>query len=747
MLKKKLAAYADEISVAPGDTIRIMASADDGVSSYTASIVRLLSGDDQPGGPGYRDDVLDVPANGSHAARHQPTWPGAYGAVGHNKAFDKLESFSLQCLFWPTTPERPWKSIVSKFAESNEFGWGLFTNGDGHACFFVGDGNDHRTARAVAPEPLIARQWYLLTGSYDAETKTLKIVQRMINPVPTIQACSEATVPAPEMGNIHNREAAFMVGAYNNQTESGTWFPGGHVNGKIERPVLINRLLDDDESAALLTGALPKKLARDAVLAWDFSQEIGSDRLVDISGNKLDGEAVNLPIRAVRGHNWDATEFNWTKAPEQWGAMHFVEDAIYDCGWRPDFEVTIPESAKSGLYAAKLEADDSAPEFVPFVVRPPAGKTTASLCVLVPTASYLAYANLDEQIASAEYDYQFNRTPRLGPDDLHQQEHPEFGVSMYGLHADDTGPHYSSRLRPIANLSPQHNSLWQMSADMHLIAWLEHEGIAYDMVSDEDLDREGADLLARWPCVMTMSHPEYYSTRMLDGIQDYTRQGGRLMYMGGNGFYWRVAFRNDKPGVMEMRRAEDGSRSWIAEPGEYHMSFTGELGGLWWRGGRTPQSVVGVGFIAQGFDWSSPYRRQPGSHDPRAAWIFDGLGEDELIGDFGLLGDGAAGWELDCADPLRGTPPHALVLASSFDHSDTVLMVNEELGHMHPMIYGSLQPRVHADMVFFETDNGGAIFSTGSIAWVSALPCKNFDNNVAAITRNVIKRFCDKIPF
>ena len=747
MLTKKLAAYADEISAAPGDKIRFMVSAEEGVGDYRATIVRLISADDQPGGPGYRDEVLEVPANATYPARHQPTWPGSYGIVKHKKAFDGLESFTLQCLFWPTTPERPWKSIVSKFDESVEHGWGLFTNGDGHACFFVGDGQDHRTAHVVAPEPLIARQWYLIAGSWDAAAKELKIVQRMMHPLATIPARSQATVSAPDMGGIHNRKAAFMVAAYNNRTADGTWFPGGHINGRIERPVLVNRLLTDNQSLSLATGKLPKKLAVDVVIAWDFSQKIATDRLVDISGNRIEGKTVNTPIRALRGHNWDSSEFDWTKAPEQWGAIHFTEDAISDCGWQADFEVKIPAGTRSGLYAAKLEAPNSTPEFVPFVVRPLKGKKNASLCVLVPTASYLAYANLDEGIGSTEYDFQFNRTARLGPDDLYQQEHPEIGVSMYGLHADNTGPHYSSRLRPIVNLSPVHNSLWQLSADMHLVAWLEHEGIAYDMVTDEDLDREGADLLKRWPCVMTMSHPEYYSTRMLDGIEGYTAAGGRLMYMGGNGFYWRVAFRDDKAGVMEMRRAEDGSRSWIAEPGEYHMSFTGELGGLWWRCGRTPQSVVGVGFIAQGFDWSSPYRRQPGGFDKRAAWVFDGLGDNDLIGDFGLLGNGAAGWELDCVDPLRGTPPHTLVLASSFDHSDTVLLVNEELGHMHPMIYGSLQPRVHADMVFFETANGGAVWSTGSIAWVSSLPCNGFDNNVATVTRNVVKRFCDKAPF
>ena len=318
MLTKKLAAYADEISVAPGDTIRFMVNAEDDVADYRATIVRLISADDQPGGPGYRDEVLEVPANGDHPARSQATYPGAYGTIGHKPAFEGLESFTLQCLFWPTTPEAPWKSIVSKFDESIEFGWGLFTNGDGHACFFVGDGQDHRTTRAEAPEPLIARQWYLIAGSYDAATKELKIVQRMIHPVPTIPARSEACVTDADMADINNNDAAFMVAAYNNKTAEGTWFPGGHINGRIERPVLVNRLIDDAESMALASGPIPVALAEDIVLAWDFSLEIPTDRLVDISGNGLDGEAQNMPIRALRGHNWNASEFNWTKAPEQW---------------------------------------------------------------------------------------------------------------------------------------------------------------------------------------------------------------------------------------------------------------------------------------------------------------------------------------------------------------------------------------------------------------------------------------------
>ena len=56
-------------------------------------------------------------------------------------------------------------------------------------------------------------------------------------------------------------------------------------------------------------------------------------------------------------------------------------------------------------------------------------------------------------------------------------------------------------------------------------------------------------------------------------------------------------------------------------------------------------------------------------------------------------------------------------------------------------------PRVKADMVFFETLNGGAVWASGSIAWSGALSHNGFNNSVARITRNVLGRFMDPRPF
>ena len=52
-----------------------------------------------------------------------------------------------------------------------------------------------------------------------------------------------------------------------------------------------------------------------------------------------------------------------------------------------------------------------------------------------------------------------------------------------------------------------------------------------------------------------------------------------------------------------------------------------------------------------------------------------------------------------------------------------------------------------ADMVFFETPRGGAVFSVGSIAWNGSLSHNDFQNNVSRITENVLRRLMVGKPF
>ena len=213
-----------------------------------------------------------------------------------------------------------------------------------------------------------------------------------------------------------------------------------------------------------------------------------------------------------------------------------------------------------------------------------------------------------------------------------------------------------------------------------LVDWFDAKGFDVDIITDHDLHREGVDLLEPYDVVLTGTHPEYTSVQMLDALEAYLTGGGRLMYMGGNGFYWITSL--DPTGwFVEVRREHGTEHCWQGAPGETYHATTEEFGGLWRFRGQAPQRLVGVGFSAQGFDRNSPFRRMPGSFDPRAAFIFEGLDENALIGEHSslVLDVGTAGSELDRVDYALGSPAHTLVLARSFGHSDAYQHVVEEV--------------------------------------------------------------------
>jgi N,N-dimethylformamidase len=217
------------------------------------------------------------------------------------------------------------------------------------------------------------------------------------------------------------------------------------------------------------------------------------------------------------------------------------------------------------------------------------------------------------------------------------------------------------------------------------------------------------------------------------------------MYLGGNGFYWKIALDPERDGIVEIRRGEGGIRAWAAEPGEYYNQFDGEYGGLWRRNGRPPQNLVGVGFSAQGNFVGSHYVVDAQARESRAAWILAGL-DGATFGGHGLSGHGAAGFELDRADKNLGTPPHAVILATSEGHEPEapwVLVPEERLTHLTTIPGAKDEELIKSDIVFFETPGNGAVFSVGSITFCGSLLTNGGDNDIARLTKNVLDRFAD----
>ncbi|HEU4809006.1 MAG TPA: N,N-dimethylformamidase beta subunit family domain-containing protein, partial [Homoserinimonas sp.] len=216
--------------------------------------------------------------------------------------------------------------------------------------------------------------------------------------------------------------------------------------------------------------------------------------------------------------------------------------------------------------------------------------------------------------------------------------------------------------------------------------------------------------------------------------------GGSLAYTGGNGFYWVTSASTSRPHLLEVRRGQQGIRTWEGEPGEATSTQSAEPGGLWRLRGRAPNKLVGVGMAAQGWDTSTPgFAKTDQAKDERVADLFVGIDED-VIGDFGLVLGGAAGDEIDRADVRLGTPRHTLVVARSQPHSQYYLAAPEELTTPTPNINGTNNPNVHADITFFETGKGGFVVSTSAITWLGSMAYRRFTNNAATFMRNVVSK-------
>lgn len=779
----RITGYSDKYSVCPGDNIKFYINSEN-EEVYEAQLVRLIHGDTNPEGPGYKEEEISASCNKNYPGRNQKIHGGGYIIVPQDERFN-LESFTMQCYIFPTLPGAPDKgrqAIMGKWNEQTQCGYGMFVDKKGCLQVRIGDGSG-QVMKISSDKKLLRKVWYLAAVSYDARTGKVTLFQEpcvtptngglgqgILNPAEETTAIVE-TVNSMRPGVD---DSPFLMAASTWEERSGRTIFGAHFkeanepielpvqtrgtyNGKIDRPRLSRRALSKAEIEALARGYkyCHPDVRNDVVGAWDFhaniTKNIASTHIVDTSTNRLHGFIVNLPCRGMTGYNWTGDEIVYHHKPEEYGAIHFHDTDIDDARWDVDVEFEIPH-LKTGIYALRLRIGGlDSPEtedYIPFVIRPPRGTTTSKLCFILPTNAYMAYSNDNLATNCVVAELLAGKVPVMNASDLYLNEHREYGQSTYSLHSDGSGVCYSSRLRPILNMRPKYRhwlspSLWQLNGDLHLTDWLEEKGLDFDVHTDEDLDREGVALLNKYRCVLTGSHPEYTSENMFSAYERYQQEGGRWIYLGANGFYWISQYHPDNSNVIEVRKGEAGTRAWTANPGEYNNAFDGKFGGMWRARGRIPSKLCGLTFTAYGFDVSSYYVRDKDSELPETSWIMEGVGNGERIGDFGLVGGGAAGLELDRYDIEFGTPHDAYLLAHSEAHTNLMLQVNEEI-HFSVRGYhggGTENPMVRADMVYYKTPNGGATFAPGSLSWCGSLSHNNYNNNVSRITENAIRGF------
>ena len=455
----------------------------------------------------------------------------------------------------------------------------------------------------------------------------------------------------------------------------------------------------------------------------------------------------NFPTRAVTSSKWDGSEMNWQHKPDHYSAIHFHNDDIYDFKWDTDFKFKIPNNMPSGIYVMKIKGEDHE-DSMPFFVAPRIKKIKSKICVLISTFTYSIYGN------HARVDFEeswLKRIKEWGAYPYNPVKFKEYGLSTYNYHTDGTGICHASHRRPLFNLRPGYitfggsnkpcSGLRHFQADSHLISWLHNKNLDYEIVTDEQLHEDGYKAIKKYKTLITGSHPEYHTKETLDALQEFRDNGGALNYLGGNGFYWRIAVHKENKSLLEIRRPEGGIRAWASKPGESYNAFDGTYGGLWRRNGRAPQELVGIGFTAQGNFYGHPYERK--CFDSKFDWIFEGI-KDTKIGDFGFSGNGAAGFELDHIDSDLTTKKDITLLAQSKASKNPeekfILVPESQLTHQSNIKHLPEEEILQADMVYFTVPGGGSVFSTGSITFCGSLPWNNFDNNVSKLLENIIKK-------
>ena len=782
-LRVPLVGYSDRLSLRGGESIAFKLSAAqcrrDNPALVKSWLMHSVCADANPDGPGIIEhDASQWYAPAQHPVIEQAVHAGSCAVSTPFALPDALTGIQLGVALWPSHLNGAPQCVLA--CESLK----LFIGDDHHVhCTFA----DY-TLRL--PDVLVERQWLHVTAhvrQINDSSLQLSLTSRKpesgamnsgIGSVSDDQSHAEATIPVSALAGLDGKTARITVAAQHappksidssnephapaasiqgdiDQNASINPHLVHHFNGKIEAPEVLftsqstskNSSSNASNSSPNASAVQPSRQNGNSVLRlfWDFADDMSAQQLKDKEGHGITLELINMPARAMKGCAWNGDEMCWRHAPQQYAAIHFHDDDLVDAGWQTNFTYTLPSDMPSGVYVMRI-SDGEHEDAMPFFVCAPKDVNkrvkTNKLCVLVSTFTYAIYGN------HARPDWQASWLDKIrdwGAYPNNPAMYPGYGLSTYNYHSDGSGICHASHRRPLFNLRPGYitfgntscSGLRHFQADSHLLAWLDAMNIDFDIITDRELHDEGASCIDNYQMLLTGSHPEYHTAQTLNALQTYRDTGGHISYLGGNGFYWRIAIHPDRTDTLEIRRAEAGIRAWAAEPGEYYHAFDGQYGGLWRRNGRPPQALVGLGFSAQGEFYGSGYRRC--NNDSQFEWMFKDI-DDEVVGNFGLCGHGAAGFELDRADTKLGTPANATVLARSEGHGDGFILVPEEmLTHLTTLPGPSAKELIHADILWCDYPGGGSVFAVGSITFCGSLPYNGFDNNVSTMLNNVVE--------
>ncbi len=481
----------------------------------------------------------------------------------------------------------------------------------------------------------------------------------------------------------------------------------------------------------------------------------------------VSSNADSVRLSIVRDGATPQTMAQLGPQPGTWHEM--PADAVSEgCRWPAAFTFAIPEEWPSGGYvivAEGMSGDTRVSQDGFFVVRGHPSRR-APLALIASTYTWNAYN--DWGGASS-----YTALRGVFPGTFAPQLSLLRPWSRGQIRCPVGAPRFGSIRRPPIGWAVRHEwtewayangyAHWSASSgwaryDGLMAAWLEREGMAFDLISQWDLDRDPS-ILDDYSCVITCGHDEYWSAHGRQVLARFLSAGGKHARFGGN-IMWQVRadvqaqvtecykFRADddphRLGPVEMRTGAFEGLAIDRPP-------VTEFGGNATRGmyaGWGGSAIRGVGgFIV--------YR-------PRH-WAFDGL--DAYFGDVIGAETNVASYEADGVDyTVRNGLPYPTGSDGTPDTLEILALTpttSEEENHGNPgslfdpldndlagiaiLRYGSDTPehrdlcRYGAAMITSMPVGRGEVFCAGSTEWSTSL--YQGDRECAIITRTVLRRF------
>jgi hypothetical protein len=436
------------------------------------------------------------------------------------------------------------------------------------------------------------------------------------------------------------------------------------------------------------------------------------------------GEAGEFRVHAVEPYHLELWRYGWSPELDRelgWfdehgprATMQVTPDGDYTqtgVEWNkvgynsPTHKQYVNAPSRSGLYYFRARTPNGARFAFPWIVAPP--QTAAPLAVLASNINWNAYNNFGGRSNYIHAD-ELPPTPTVNSRyDLVRYKAAEF----LSWNAPNYAPLSFDRPEPFNHIDfderitdpiEGRQACHLAPAEWRLLGWLEARGLPYDYYAETQLDDGTLDLSAYRALILSV-HPEYWTRRMYDRVKRWVfEEGGRLLYLGGNGLNCEVEI------LGSEMRVHNGQITGLDVEGVGAESRFAKRH-------ESEANLLGVVFTPPGAMTGAPYRVVDADH-----WAFTGtnLREGDLFGEKSLhrrCPGGASGHETDKLSP--SSPPSARLLAKGLNPDD---------GGAH--------------IVHFDTPRGGGVFSVGSISWVSSLPV---DDHVSRITENAIRRFLE----